>query len=68
MLKTLWKYRHRLSWTTLKDYLRCRRDMKEKGISDIPLLYMSEQDIRDPEHIYNDQPTFGEIFRLDEEL
>ena len=68
MLKTLWKYRHRLSWMTLKDYLRCRKDMKAKSISDIPLFYMSEEDIRDLQQIFKDKPTFAEVFGVDEEL
>ena len=68
MIRTLFKYRSRISWMTLKDFLRYRREIKKKGFSKIPLLYMSEQDIRDPEHIFKDQPTFAEVFELDKKL
>ena len=51
MLKLLWKH----MVMVIRDYRACKREMKEKGVSLIPILKMSEQDIRDPEWMFNDE-------------
>jgi len=66
LLKVLWKYRSRVSVVTIKDYLQCQRDMKAKGVSKIPLLHLSEEELRDPYAVFADEISFTEAFDLNE--
>ena len=48
-----------------KDYRECKKEFKQLGHSKIPILGRTNEELRNPEAIFQDQPSFTEVFLQD---